>query len=81
MVRLKLTYHCIDFAGVDVETEVIVENDNLTLIVRGGYGPGSYPAGYGPLKTMREVNGDTMIITTHVMDKDIKSTRTFKRIK
>lgn len=60
-----------DFDGLEVESEVWVEDGILVMTTTGN------PC--GPIKTIRTVTGDTLVISTTVVDKKVTATRTFKK--
>ena len=62
---------CSDFDGDEVESEVFIEDGVLVMITRGN------PC--GPIKTVRKVDGDTLVISTTIVDKKVTATRTFKK--
>ena len=61
----------LDFSGVEVESEVWVEDGILMMITTGN--------SCGPIRTVRRVTGDTLVITVTVVDKNVSATRTFKK--
>ena len=62
-----------DFEGTDVESELFIEDGVLVMITKG------YAC--GPIKTVRRLTGDQLVISTTVVEKNVTGTRTFKKEK
>ena len=62
-----------DFEGTDVESELFIEDGVLVMITKGN--------ACGPIKTVRRLTGDQLVISTTVVEKNVTGTRTFKKEK
>jgi len=61
-----------DYEDNDVETEASIdENGQIVMLTKGQK--------CGPIRTTRVVDGDTLTLTTTLVDKNISCTRIFKR--